>query len=117
MKIRTWKLLSLILWVFITESQTHRPSSRYSQGKDMVINRTVCAGLGGVALGVALGIGFGALIFDRPWKHGNVGGGIWFGKRRRKREVERKGQEEDDDRIPSEWRENLFKSKYDRDYQ
>ena len=60
----------------------------------MVINRTVCAGFGGLALGIALGIGFGALIWDRPWKHGNVGGGIWFGKkRRRKREVERNQNE------------------------
>ena len=55
----------------------------------MVINKTVCSGLGGLALGIALGIGFGALIFDRPWKHGNVGGGIWFGKKRKRREVER----------------------------
>ena len=88
-----WNLLVVsILHLFLfTESQTLRPPSRYERSKEMVINRTVCAGFGGLAIGIALGIGFGALIWDRPWKHGNVGGGIWFGKKkRRKRDVESK---------------------------
>ena len=37
-------------------------------------------------VGIGIGIGFGALIFN-PYRAGKVGGGIWFGKRRRKRSI------------------------------
>ena len=37
-------------------------------------------------VGIGIGIGFGALIFN-PYRPGRVGGGIWFGKKRRKRSL------------------------------
>ena len=45
-----------------------------------------------------MGIGFGALMFD-CYRNGRVGGGIWFGKRRRRRSVgeEIEGSDLDDD--------------------
>ena len=50
------------------------------------INPTICAGITGLLVGIGIGIGFGALIFN-PYRAGKVGGGIWFGKKRRKRGV------------------------------
>ena len=37
-------------------------------------------------VGIGIGIGFGALIFN-PFRSGKVGGGLWFGKKRRKRSM------------------------------
>ena len=50
------------------------------------INPAICAGITGLFVGIGIGIGFGALIFN-PYRAGRVGGGIWFGKRRRKRSL------------------------------
>ena len=40
----------------------------------------------GLLVGIGMGIGFGALMFD-CYRNGRLGGGIWFGKRRRRRSV------------------------------
>ena len=37
-------------------------------------------------VGIGIGIGFGALIFH-PFNSNGLGGGIWFGKKRRKRQI------------------------------
>ena len=54
----------------------------------------MCAGITGLLVGIGIGIGFGALIFN-PFRAGKVGGGLWFGKKRRKRGV----QEDDDEDL------------------
>ena len=59
------------------------------RAQGMTINPTICAGVTGLLVGIGMGIGFGALIFS-PWLRagkGGVGGGLWFGKRRRKRSL------------------------------
>ena len=38
----------------------------------------------GLLAGIGIGIGFGALIFH-PFNSNSIGGGIWLGKKRRKR--------------------------------
>ena len=50
------------------------------------INPAICSGITGLLVGIGIGIGFGALIFN-PYRSGRVGGGIWFGKKRRKRSL------------------------------
>lgn len=57
-----------------------------------VINPVICAGISGLLLGTGIGIGFGALIFD-CYRNGRVGGGIWFG--RKKRSVSEDDENED----------------------
>ena len=37
-------------------------------------------------VGIGMGIGFGALIFH-PFNTNSLGGGIWFGKKRKKRQT------------------------------
>lgn len=37
-------------------------------------------------VGIGIGIGFGALIFH-PFNSNGLGGGIWFGRKRRKRQA------------------------------
>ena len=49
-----------------------------------MVSPAACAGITGFLVGIGIGIGIGALIFDRPWRHGGVGGGLWFGRRRRR---------------------------------
>ena len=39
----------------------------------------------GLLIGIGMGIGFGALIFH-PFSSSSLGGGIWFGKKRKKRD-------------------------------
>ena len=46
----------------------------------------IVSGVCGLLVGIGIGIGFGALIFN-PYRAGKVGGGIWFGKKRRKRGI------------------------------
>ena len=72
----------LLLLLFLTSHTEANYSSRYSS-RLPPMNPVVCASITSGLIGMAIGIGIGALIWDRPWKHGNVGGGIWFGRRRR----------------------------------
>ena len=71
--------LLFIFCFFILAPQPPVPGS--------TINPTICAGITGLLVGIGIGIGFGALIFN-PYRAGKVGGGIWFGKKRRKRGVD-----------------------------
>ena len=48
-----------------------------------LFNPALVSGVCGLLVGVGIGIGFGALIFH-PFNSGNIGGGVWFGKRRKK---------------------------------
>lgn len=101
----------------------------------MPISPALCSGIIGLVVGIGLGkiqktnyeagtyrfkdfpgIGFGALIFDRPWRNnGGVGGGIWFGKRRRRRDTRRIISDEEEDEDYSEAERNLMQGvdKYD----
>ena len=51
------------------------------QGTRPMINPTVCVGLTAFAVGTAIGIGLGVLIANNRYR--GLGGGIWFGRRRR----------------------------------
>ena len=48
-----------------------------------IINPMVCVGITAFLVGTAIGIGFGVLIANNRYRNG-VGGGIWFGKRRKR---------------------------------
>ena len=52
------------------------------QGNRPLINPTVCVGVTAFIIGTAIGIGLGVLISNNRYR--GVGGGIWFGKRRRR---------------------------------
>ena len=45
----------------------------------------IISGVCGLLIGIGMGIGFGALIFH-PFSSSSLGGGIWFGKKRKKRD-------------------------------
>ena len=65
-------------------------------GGGAFISPTICAGVTGLLVGIGMGIGFGALMFD-CYRNGRVGGGIWFGKRRRRRSAGLWGDDDDED--------------------
>lgn len=70
--------LAIWLWLLIPFARANDTGMR--------VSRPICAGLSGLGIGVALGIGIGALIWNRSWYRNNgVSGGIWVGKKRRKR--------------------------------
>ena len=46
----------------------------------------IISGVCGLLVGIGIGIGFGSLIFN-PFYSDSLGGGIWFGKKRRKRDI------------------------------
>ena len=46
----------------------------------------IVSGVCGLLVGIGIGIGFGALIFH-PFNSNGLGGGIWFGRKRRKRQT------------------------------
>ena len=46
----------------------------------------IVSGVCGLLVGIGIGIGFGALIFH-PFNSNGLGGGIWFGRKRRKRQA------------------------------
>ena len=52
------------------------------QSNRPLINPTVCVGITAFVVGTAIGIGIGVLISNNRYR--GVGGGIWFGKRRRR---------------------------------
>ena len=52
------------------------------QGNRPLINPSVCVGVTAFIIGTAIGIGLGVLISNNRYR--GVGGGIWFGKRRRR---------------------------------
>eukprot|EP00093_Oithona_nana_P011109 11109.XXX_684131_683753_1 [CDS] Oithona nana genome sequencing. len=68
----------------------HRPHSSNApvmmqmpvQSNRPLINPTVCVGITAFVVGTAIGIGIGVLISNNRYR--GVGGGIWFGKRRRR---------------------------------
>ena len=43
---------------------------------------------------IGIGIGFGALIFNRRYRYGGLGGGIWYGRKRRETYDEDNGIQE-----------------------
>ncbi len=49
-----------------------------------LINPTICVGLTSFVVGTAIGIGIGVLIANNRYRNGGFGGGIWFGKRKRR---------------------------------
>lgn len=57
-----------------------------TQGSRPLLNPTVCVGLTAFVVGTALGIGLGVLIANNRYR--GVGGGIWFGRKRRSPEDE-----------------------------
>ena len=80
------RMTSLQLWtVLILISSI--ATVGWTEDRGLRISRPVCAGLSGLALGIGLGIGIGALIWNKSWYRNNngVNGGIWLGKRRRRR--------------------------------
>lgn len=95
-------LLSLsILLLEPTEAMQRHPGGRpmypgASGPPSSILSPAICAGITGLVVGTGIGIGIGALIFNRPWNRGNIGGGIWFGKRR-KRDLWNIIAEDDDD--------------------
>ena len=52
------------------------------QGNRPLVNPTVCVGITAFIVGTAIGIGIGVLISNNRYR--GVGGGIWFGRRRRR---------------------------------
>ena len=65
-------------------------------GGGAFISPTICAGVTGLLVGIGMGIGFGALMFD-CYRNGRVGGGIWFGKRRKRRSIWNDSDDSDDE--------------------
>ena len=61
-----------------------------------VVNPVICAGISGLLLGTGIGIGFGALIFD-CYRNGRLGGGIWFGRKKRSAANPPSRDEDEDD--------------------
>jgi hypothetical protein len=49
-----------------------------------VINPTICVGITAFLVGTAIGIGIGVLISNNRYRNNGFGGGVWFGKRRRR---------------------------------
>merc|ERR1712141_161261 len=82
------KMILVISILCISLSNAHRPSYPAPQppGPRAIINPAICTGITGLLVGIGIGIGFGALIFN-PFRSGRVGGGLWFGKKRRKRSM------------------------------
>merc|ERR1712062_706921 len=52
------------------------------QGNRPLVNPTVCVGITAFIVGTAIGIGIGVLISNNRYR--GVGGGTWFGRRRRR---------------------------------
>ena len=50
-----------------------------------IVNPMICVGITAFLVGTAIGIGFGVLIANNRWRNGGgFGGGLWFGKRRKR---------------------------------
>ncbi|XP_059093043.1 uncharacterized protein LOC131888252 [Tigriopus californicus] len=103
---RMKKLAAIFLSLSILLFEPVRAMQRPPGGRPMypgasgppssIMSPAICSGITGLVVGTGIGIGIGALIFNRPWNRGNVGGGIWFGKRR-KRDLWNHEEEDDDD--------------------
>jgi hypothetical protein len=84
--------LVLLLWRASALPDSHASSGR--RALSPVVGPAVCAGVTGLLLGTGIGIGLGALIFDRRWYynrhhgHHGFGAGVWVGRRRRDLERE-----------------------------
>lgn len=85
-------LAIVCLFYAITLASAHRPSQPTTQpGPLNGPNQVLCVGLTSFVIGTAIGIGLGVLIANNRYRNNGFGGGIWFG-RRRKRSVDEANQ-------------------------
>ena len=82
MNLHTITLLAIIVLLFLSS-----PTS----SSDM--QPLLCAGSGGVVLGLGIGLGLGYLAFGYPWRNsggvwlGRGGAGFWLPRGRKKRQI------------------------------
>ena len=81
--------------------------------KGILSTPVVISGVCGLLFGIGIGIGFGALIFH-PFYSGDIGGGIWFGKKRRKRQAKNKYTTSNDYAWKNEHENNLILKKIEQ---
>ena len=72
------------------------------------LGASICAGITAFAVGIGVGVGIGAIVFDRSrgfYRRGGLvrGGAVWYGKRRRRREADIRGQEDEEEALDEVW--------------
>jgi len=107
-----WLLIAVALNLCFSTLKVdgHRASSNAPvmmpvQGNRPLVNPTVCVGITAFIVGTAIGIGIGVLISNNRYR--GVGGGIWFGRRRRRSLGYQDNDQEDEEQEAFQILENI----------
>ena len=95
------------VYCYLTARPIHTPIGEYCNIPAII------SGVCGLLVGIGMGIGFGALIFH-PFNSNSLGGGIWFGKKRRKRHSKDQHTKSDSYTLQMDHKNTLILQKIDQ---